>query len=205
MMKRLLDIDGPFLDFLEKVGQLIVVSGMWLLGCIPIVTICTSNAALYYAVYKSLRLGEGSAVKNFLKSYRENLLLGSAITLTLGAAGFVMLKLAAMLQNSGYPVGVLEIGCLFVVFLLIYIGPVLSRFRIGYVRTLKLTFVMSLQYAHYTLIFVLGLGIVAVLQFFVLPFPTVFIVPGLWCLATSFLMEKVLQSYTAKKSDENDW
>lgn len=195
MIRRLLDIDGPFLGTMDKIGQLIVLSGLWLIGCIPLVTICTSNSALYSAVYRCVRKGEGSAVKQFWKIYKFNLLRGSAITVLLGAAAAVVQMGYYFLQGSGYPIGALGLGMLFLIFIFLYAGPVLSRFDFGIVKSFKLCFLLSMQFAHYTLVFFLGFLLIAFLQFFVLPVGLIFVLPGVWTLVTTFLMEKALERY----------
>jgi len=44
MIRRLLDVEGPVIGFLDKLGQLILVSVLWLLGCVPLVTIAAANS-----------------------------------------------------------------------------------------------------------------------------------------------------------------
>lgn len=195
MIRRLLDIDGPFLGVMDKVGQLIVLSALWLVGCIPIVTICASNAALYSAVFRCVRQGEGSAVKQFWKIYRFNLLRGSAVTGLLALASFSVMLVSSFLQGSAYPMGAFGLGQLFLAFVLLYVGPVLSRFDFSFWKAIKLSFLLSMQYAHYTLVFLFGLLLLAFLQFYVLPIALILVVPGVWTLATTFLMEKALQHY----------
>lgn len=195
MSRKLLDIDGPFLGTMDKIGQLIVLSGLWLIGCIPIVTICTSNSALYFAVYRCVRKGEGSAVKQFWKIYKFNLLRGSAITGLLGAAAVCIQFGFSFLQNSGYPIGALGLGMLFLLFILLYAGPVLSRFDFGIMKTIKLCFLLAMQFAHYTIVFLFGFLFISFLQFYVLPPALIFVLPGVWTFVTTFLMEKALQRY----------
>ena len=74
MMENILNIDGPLLAFLNKTGQLIALSVLWLLCCIPVITIPAATTALYYAVCKSIRFDTGSAVKEFIRSFRANCL-----------------------------------------------------------------------------------------------------------------------------------
>lgn len=195
MKEKLFDAEGPVFGFLDKLGKLIVLSAMWLIGCIPVITIFTSNAALYYAVRKSVRMEEGSAVRNFLKSYKINFLPGCAITAIVSALVILMMWLTALLQSSMLPNSALLMGFVFVVFIILYIGPVLSRFNIGIIRAIKLAFVASLQYAHFSILFLLALAVLVFLQFYVLPIAFIFVVPGVWTWASTFLMEKVLSRY----------
>lgn len=204
MMEKIWNPEGPVMGFLEKCGQLIVLSVLWLLGCLPIVTVCTSNAALYYAVMKSVRRGQGSAVREFWRSYRMNLLGGSILTILFAAAAAALMALSYRLSGGMYPVGVAGIGWILILFVFSYIGPVLSRFRIGIWKTVELAFVMSLQYAHYTLVFLLGASALVLGFLFLFPMAAVLILPGFWCWTTTFLMEKALQRYMPPMSQTDD-
>lgn len=206
MKEKLFDTEGPLFGFLDKTGQMIVLSFLWLIGCIPIVTISTSNAALYYAAVKSIRRGQGSAIKEFFKSFRENLLAGVCLTVLIGIALAMLEGLSYVLTGSLFPTGGSLAGMILICFAMCYTGPVMSRFRIGLIRIIKLSFLMSLQYAHYTLLFLVGTGVLIFLQMFFLPMGMIFILPGFWSWLSSFMMEKVLRRYMPPKADDdNNW
>lgn len=194
-MKKLLDVEGPVFDFLDKTGQLIALSVLWLLGCLPVVTLCASCAALYHAVTRTVRRGEGKAVKEFIGSFRDNLIPGCLLSLILVGALAVLEGLSIYLLHSVIPTGMICVLMILDLFLLLYIGPVCARFRLGVPGTLKLSFLLSLQYAHYTFVFLIGTLALIVLQVYVLPMATVLFLPGVWCLVISFLMERALNRY----------
>lgn len=205
MIKEILNTEGPLIGFLDKTGQLIGLSVLWLLGCVPLVTVGTSTAALYYAVIKSVRRGQGSAVKEFWKSYRANLARGIPITVTAAAAGFLLAMNLGILQ--GQEKSILSGGALIcfalLTFACVYIGPVLSRFALKITEVWKLAFVMSLRFWHRTLLLLAGSAIAIALQVYVLPVPTVFLLPGVCCYLSTFLIEKALRRYMPEK-EEND-
>lgn len=202
-MKKLLDVEGPVFGFLEKTGQLIVLSVLWLLGCLPGITLCTSCAALYHAVTRTVRGGQGTAVKTFAQSYRENLLPGMGLSLILVGALAGLEGISCFLLGSVMPTGVICVLMILDLFVLLYTGPVLDRFGLGIGKTLKLSFVLSLQYAHYTFVFLIGTLVLTVLQVYIFPMAGILLLPGVWCLAVSFLMEKALGRYT-RTDDELD-
>lgn len=204
MMEKIWNPEGPVMGFLDKCGQMIALSVLWLLGCLPVVTICTSNAALYYAVMKSVRRGQGSAVREFWRSYRMNLVSGAILTILFAAVAAALMALSYWISGSVYPFGVAGIGWILVLFVFCYIGPVLSRFQIGIGKTVELAFVMSLQYAHFTLVFLLGAAAAIVGVICLFPMATILILPGFWCWATTFLMEKALRRYMPPMSQTDD-
>lgn len=201
MIRKRLDVDGPFLGFLEKFGQLIVLSVLWLLGCIPVLTLCTSCAALYHAVTQSVRGGRGSPVKEFWESFRANLINGVILSVILIGALAGLKAVSVYLMHSLIPTGVICVLMILDIFLLIYVGPIMARFHLGLLETLKLSFVLSLQYAHYSFVFLIGTLALIALQVLVLPAVTALFIPGVWCLVISFLMEKALNHYTPVDDD----
>ena len=54
-MNQLFSTDGVIYRFLTVTGNIIIATVLWLIGCIPVVTIGTSTAALYYTIVKSVR------------------------------------------------------------------------------------------------------------------------------------------------------
>lgn len=204
MIKKIFDMDGPVMGFLDGAGQLIVLSLLWILGCVPVITICTSNAALYRAVMRAVRMGEGSAVREFCKSYQENLFSGIVLSLLLVGLPVGLEAVSIFVMNSVVPYGMIFVCMILDFFVLIYAGPVLSRSHSGIGGTLKLSFVMSLQYAHYTFIFLVGSAVLMVLMWQVLPMAMMLIIPGLWTFGVTFLMERVLGKYLPPDTDRDD-
>lgn len=201
MMKDILNVEGPVMGFLDKAGQLIMLSVLWMLGCVPVITAGTSTAALYYAVIKSVRRGHGSSVREFFRSYRANLVRGIGVTATAGllAVSLVILRR----QGSSILPGAALVGLILLGLTAVYLGPVLSRFRISFGEVWKLAFVMAVRFAHYALLLLAGTVVLVWLQIWVLPIPTALILPGAWCFLSTFVIEKALQSYMPEK-EEND-
>lgn len=207
MMEKLLNPEGPVMGFLNKTGELILLSLLWLLGCLPIVTVAASNAALYYAAAKSVRCGQGSAVKEFLSAYKRNLSRGIAITIAYGAIAVLCRYLLVL---HGKPGMVLTAGVMLILALLmlswVCVGPVLSRFSLSAWRVWKLSFVMALRHLPVTVLLLAGMLILLLLQFFVLPMATVLIFPGLWSYGTTFLAEPALRRFMPPKTEkDNAW
>lgn len=203
-MKKLWSQEGPVWNFLEKCGQLIVLSVLWLVCCLPVFTFCASCAALYQAVLLSVRRGQGSAVPVFFRSLRENLLRGSGLSVILLGALVLLEGISVYLLHSVMPAGVICILMILDLFALLYAGPVCARFHLGILGTLKLSFVLSLQFAHYTFVFLIGSLCLGLLQIFVFPMAMLLILPGAWCLAVSFLLEKALNRYAWEKTDMDE-
>ena len=63
------DYDNPLIRFLNKTTDLLVLNIVFLLCCLPVVTIGASLTAMYAVNLRSVRYGDGYVLKNFFKSY----------------------------------------------------------------------------------------------------------------------------------------
>lgn len=206
MLRKWLDVEGPVMGFLEKTGQLIELGVLWLLGCVPVVTAFTSTAAFYYAVVKAVRRGRGKAAGEFWRSYRANLGRGIAAGLPLLAAGALLAADLAILRGQGraFHSGAIVVLAVLLAGLAVYVGPVLSRFSVKVTQVWRLAFVMAVRFWYWTAAILLLGGLAGALQLYVLPIPTVLILPGAGCMAASFPIEKALRCYMPPKQEGDD-
>ncbi len=115
-MSRLFNLDNPFFTFINKFVDLLFVSVLTDVFCLPalyfgmvafqsmktfdilaaVIFILTTSlvgpalTALYYAVVKSVRRERGYAIKEYWKSYKSNFKLGSKISMVFGLLGTVL-------------------------------------------------------------------------------------------------------------------
>lgn len=76
---KLFNIESPLMRFFAKVGDLILLNFLWILCCLPVITIGASTTAMYSCLLN--RSIESSTVKRFFKSFASN--LGQATILLL--------------------------------------------------------------------------------------------------------------------------
>lgn len=207
-MKKLFSTEGPLIGFLDKVGQLILLSICWILGCLPVVTVGTSTTALYYAVMKSIRRDRGYSLGEFWRSYKANLGRGILATAPMLLIAAVLCLNVWILYNAEEQNSTLLVGCVLCLALMgctwIYVCPVLSRFTMRVRDVWKLSFVMALRFIPFTLAIAAGFAVLAALQIWVLPVPTMLVLPGAWCYVTTFMMEKALRRYMPAKQENDD-
>ena len=72
-------LDSPFMNFLSKVCDLLILNVVALICCIPIVTAGASITAVYYMCYKMLKNEEGYIFRGFLKAFKDNFIQSTAI------------------------------------------------------------------------------------------------------------------------------
>ena len=87
-MNKFFDLNSPFMMFLGRMADLVIVSFWWFVCCIPVITTGPSFTALYYVTLKIARKEDVRVTASFFKAFKENFsqaaILGS-IFLALGA------------------------------------------------------------------------------------------------------------------------
>lgn len=89
-MSRMFSYDGPLMTFIGKIADLLILNVIWLLCCIPIITIGPATTAMYYVTLKLARNEEPSIVKSFFHSFKMNLKQGIFMFLALVLIGAVL-------------------------------------------------------------------------------------------------------------------
>ena len=72
---------GRFYRFGEKLSELMTLSLLWFVFCIPVITFVPSCAALYYSVRKRRYNGSAAQSKDFLHSFKSNIKQGIVINI----------------------------------------------------------------------------------------------------------------------------
>ncbi|MCR5829273.1 MAG: YesL family protein [Lachnospiraceae bacterium] len=203
----LFDVDGPVVTFLTKAGELILLSIMWILTCLPVITIGAASAALYHTVVKSVRHGIGYPVRSYFGNFRRLLKRGIIATIPLIVCAVLMFLFNRYVAHveislSTFAAKVLVIFTIIVTSVTVYLFPIISRFRVSVGRAVMMAFIVSGQHFFVTLLHVAALGGLVYTAFYILPIPSLFILPAILCYLSSLLMEKVLRKYMPDKPDE---
>lgn len=207
MFRNLLKPDSDLMIVMTQLTDCIFLSMFWFLGCLPVVTIGASCAALYDSSYRGLRKGDKHSWQRFLSVFRENwkagivptlvflvlaALLGRGVILAwnavaAGSAPWMLFSVAALL-------GVLALGILSLLF------PVLSRFENSLGGLLKNTLFLGLGNLPGSLALgILYTGAAYLCARFVFP---LFFLPALASLLGSFLVERMLRPFMPPEAGE---
>lgn len=211
VQRNLLSPEGSIIYALTKAGQIIILNIVWLLSCIPIVTIGTATTSLYYAMMKNIRRNRSYPLAEYWASFKRTFGKGCAFTMIAGVWMFLLYHLETIAMAGGGSTGIflsrLYLALMAVtVAVLIYLFPVLSRFTMSMTAMVKLAFVMAVRYIGYTVLILMGTVFLIWAWIYYLPMPTIFFLPGMWCYLCTFMIEKALRKYMpAPDGNEDAW
>ncbi|XCP85689.1 YesL family protein [Roseburia hominis] len=101
MMKKRLNIENPFFEFMGRLGDLALVNILFLICSLPVVTIGASLAAMYEC-FRRMREGEFvSAFRDFMGVFRESFKKATPIWLLMLATGAVLVFDLTFLGQAG--------------------------------------------------------------------------------------------------------
>lgn len=89
-MNKLFDLNNPFFSFLSKVADVIILSFLWFVCCLPIITIGPATSALYYVTLKLARKEDVQVTSCFFKGFKDNFKQGVAYSLIFVILGAVL-------------------------------------------------------------------------------------------------------------------
>lgn len=126
-------VDSSFYKFLSRFWDMIVLSFMWIVFSIPIITIGASTVAAYSVALKMVDDEEGYTVRSFVKAFKENFKQGTVLGLiAIASAYMVYLNLAIFNAIESNPLPILLIGIiagLYFTASLLYAFPLAARYH----------------------------------------------------------------------------
>ncbi len=204
-MSSIFNLDNPILTTLNKITDMVLLSIVYIIICIPVVTIGPATTALYYTIVKNIRRERSYPFREFFQCFKTNFkqaLITTLILILVYIILFIDLKIA---QLIGGTIGVILTGIFLTLllvasFVTLYVFPHLSRFEV----TIKLLFKNSIFLAFRHLpstILILIIVLAGLIGTYILPF-IIIVIPALVVLLQSFLMERIFKIYMPEKSKE---
>ncbi len=199
-MSGIFNLESPVVRAVTRVGDLAVLSILWFLGCVPLVTIGASNTAMYSAIHKVFSQKEGIAAVEFLKSFKSNFRQATLSFLPLGLLEVLLLVecfVTAFLQEQGAAWGNLRPVFLVLSYLvglwIVYTAAYAARFQDTAKTTLRQSAVLALANPGKSILLLVVLSLIL----FLLPVfpPLILFLPGFYGWLVHKLAEKIFVQY----------
>ncbi len=149
-MGKLISHDSPIIQALSRVGDLILLNLMYLLTCIPIITIGAATTALYTVCFRLVNGRDSQLIHTYFHAFRQNF---KQSTLIWVPAAFLIADLALtvwLTLPQGGPVRYISLFAIamltWIAAIVGYIFPLISQFENKTRLVLKNALIFSIGY-----------------------------------------------------------
>ena len=158
-MKHLFSPEGALFRITERLINLVVLNLLYLVFCIPIVTIGPATAALHYVTLKYAADEEDRVWAPFIHSFKQNFKQGVAvglITTVLGAYLAWDMYLIYQMVNSGQTFDkvvlvLVSLACIAFLMMTAYIYPLLARYNNSLKQMFRTALILAIRHLPATL------------------------------------------------------
>ena len=209
-MSNLFNLDGPVLQFINKIVYSVYLNILWFVCCIPVVTVGASTTALFYVTLKISKNEEGSITNAFFHSFQQNLKQGTLIWLILLALGIILGIDGYILYHMRFEnvfwtlcTAVFCVAAAAYAIVLMYIFPLLARFDNTVGAMFKNALFIGVRFLFCTALMavIYFVMLLVIVRFFT---PAVIFGEGLCALLCSYLLSNILQLCQEKTEDHAD-
>ena len=209
-MEKFLNSDNGVMRALSKIFDMGLLTLIYLVFCIPIVTIGAATTSLYYVSAKVLRHNRSYVWREFWSSFKTNF-LQSTIVWVITAILIVLLFFNFQIVNvsadakGGYLIG----AYLAILFILLciscYVYPIISRFGTRLSQILRLSLYCAFRHFLHTIVLLailaaaVGLIYLGMITNVILVF---IFVPGLTGFVYTYPMEHIMKKYMPKEEPQ---
>lgn len=215
-MKSLFNLENPFMQALARIGDLMILSIITLVMCLPVVTFGPAVTALFKTVYALTLDTCGAVVPTYFRAFKDNfkqaVIVGFFMLLAMAAfvCDFILLRL--YFSGTAYTVLLCLIGILvlLVMSLTAYLFPLIARYSNTLTEHLRNAAILMIMHFPKTVLTVLlHLSPVLMLIFrpeFLLQTLVVwfFLAPGLIAQVDSYILMPVFKKLEKEDALKED-
>ena len=204
---RLFSLDSKFYRFMTMVGDCILLSLLWIVFSLPIVTCGAASSALYYAMHKVLHNMGGGTVKEFWRGFKMNLKQATLVwLLNIALVTFVVGDLFLVYRGQGASGVVFKAFAVFAIVAVawtLFWFPYLARFEAKTGMVLKNSFILMTMNLGSSILLLADFAAAAALIVFLYYIPLVpLFVPAVYAMCANLVVEKVFAKYMTDGAEE---
>lgn len=148
---KLFNPDSRIMIFLSRVADLVILNILWLVCCIPVVTIGASTTAMYHVIRHWQKDSVSSVVRDFFQSFKEDFKQATPVYLILLIPTVAVVMNAMLIFNPensaavpSYLLVIWFISALILLFISSFVYPVMAFFADSIFKTLRNAMVLAL-------------------------------------------------------------
>ena len=155
-MDRLFNMDNKFFTVMGRVADLIMLNVVFLICCLPIVTIGASLTALHYVTLKMARNEESYIIRSFFKSFKQNFKQSTLIWILMAAvAVFLYMEKESLVTMPGsmpqiFNYVILTV-CIPLIAIALYIFPTVAAFENKTMTLITNAFYFAVKHIGYAI------------------------------------------------------
>lgn len=204
-MKRFFNPENKVFTAIGIVGDHLVLSLLWIVCSVPIITIGAASAAICHVSKKLIEGLECRVIRDYFGAFRQYFPLATKLWLVYLAVGLVLASdsyICLGLMAAGVGWANLVLGAFMALTLLYgislcWVFPYIVRVPSGFLQAVKQSFTVGIAKLGYSLLMLAApvlLGFLTLYAAFLLPF-----LPGLTALCDTLLIRFVLRKYIKKE------
>lgn len=148
---KLFNPDSRIMIFLSRVADLVILNILWLVCCIPVVTIGASTTAMYHVIRHWQKDSVSSIMRDFFQSFKEDFKQATPVYLILLIPTVAVVMNAMLIFNPensaavpSYLLVIWFISALILLFISSFVYPVMAFFADSIFKTLRNAMVLAL-------------------------------------------------------------
>lgn len=182
--------------------DVLLLSILWLIGSLPLITIGASTTALFYVCGKKVQQQKIQITSEFIKSYKQNFKQSFAITIILAVLWFATITYLIMglsFLNEGFHWSIVFILllCFETIMMTIYLCALLAKYELRTIQLIRNSFLFTHGYLFES---IKAFGITISMLFCLMFIPgLIIILPGSMALSTSVFVKNAIDKYLVRQ------
>ncbi len=205
-MSNFFGLDSPFYKIGNSIADVFILSFLWTICSLPIITIGASTTALFYTATRIVTNRDGYIFKDFFKSFKKDFLRATSVWILILVLFLIIYTILTNIDvlAATFPLfnGILlniYIAFLFLISIelcifTVFVFPILSRFELNFKTLLSTAFFMSNRHLLTSIICLLLLGAIIAAGVFMTPI-VFFAGAGLYAFGASWLIIRIFKKY----------
>ncbi len=153
------NLEGKFFSVISRMGDLVILNILFLVCCIPVVTVGASITAMYSVTKKMAEDKEGYILRSFFKAFKENFRQSTVMWLILLVFAVILSADFYICNNfmeeglaQTFAKGFMLLALILLVFVLLFALTLQSTFENTIKNTLKNALLISLGHAPWSIL-----------------------------------------------------